>query len=180
MTESATATERLLAVYPSLWRRLAAMLYEALLVAALLMVATFVAGGATHKLAGWELFAFRLYLLGVLAVYFVWCWRRGGTLAMKAWKLRLVNRDGAKASFSQALLRFAYAAFALGLGVVGLMMMRQHAREWTTWALLSPGVVAIVWALFDADKQFLYDRLAGTRLVLLKKVESRASSVESS
>ena len=171
MSESAAAAEPLLAVYPSLWRRLAAMLYEALLVAALLMVAGFIVGGATHKLTGWELSAFRLYLLVVLGAYFIWCWRRGGTLAMKAWKLRLVRPNGERISMRHAFLRFVYAALFLGLAVVGLMLMRQHAREWSTWALVVPGVLAVLWAVFDQNKQALYDRLAGTRLVLLRPVK---------
>ena len=168
MSDTPAAAEPLLAVYPSIWRRVAAMLYEALLVAALLMVAGFVAGGATHKLTGWEVLAFRLYLLLVLGAYFVWCWRRGATLAMKAWKLRLIRESGEPIGTPQAVLRFVYAALPLGMAVVGLMLLRHHAREWTTWALIVPGLIAVLWALFDRDKQALYDRLAGTRLVVLR------------
>jgi len=74
----------------------------------------------------------------VLGAYFIWCWLRGGqTLAMKAWRIRLEG-----VSPRNALLRFLLAL------------------------LLVPTGISILWALFDRDRQFLHDRLAGTRLVL--------------
>jgi uncharacterized RDD family membrane protein YckC len=78
------------------------------------------------------------FVLAVLAAYFLWCWLRGGqTLAMKAWKIRLVGITPRK-----ALLRFVLAA------------------------LLLPTGISILWTFYDKDRQFLHDRLAGTRLVL--------------
>jgi uncharacterized RDD family membrane protein YckC len=124
--------------------RLAAMIYELLLVTAVLFLAAFVfiplAGdmGAT-----WKRHAFQIYLLAVLFAYFSVFWMRSGqTLAMKTWRIRLVDRDGRLIRLKQALVRFILAF--LGLGLFGL---------------------SIVWALFDRDRQFLHDRLAGTRLV---------------
>jgi uncharacterized RDD family membrane protein YckC len=35
------------------------------------------------------------------------------------------------------------------------------------WPSIILGGVGIVWALFDRDRQFLHDRLAGTRLVMV-------------
>jgi uncharacterized RDD family membrane protein YckC len=72
----------------------------------------------------------------VFAAYFLWSWLRGGqTLAMKAWRIRLVDVTPAR-----ALMRFALAV------------------------LLVPTLISIVWSLFDRDRQFLHDRIAGTRL----------------
>jgi len=124
--------------------RLAAMIYESLLVTAVLFLAAFV----FIPLAGdvgvaWKRHAFQIYLLGVLFAYFSLFWMRSGqTLAMKTWRIRLVDRNGKLISLKQALMRFILAF--LGLGLFGL---------------------SIVWALFDRDRQFLHDRLAGTRLV---------------
>ena len=123
---------------PSLARRLASLLYEALLVFGVSFFAAwifyFASGGrdATTGVARAEL---QVFILAVLAAYFVWCWLRGGqTLAMKAWGIRLVDVTPGK-----ALLRFLLAL-----------------------ALLP---VSVAWALFDRDRQFLHDRLSGTRLV---------------
>jgi uncharacterized RDD family membrane protein YckC len=114
------------------------MLYEALLVFAVAFFASwlfFFASGGRDATAGGLRIALQAFILAVVASYFLWCWLRGGqTLAMKAWRIRLVGVTPAK-----ALLRLALAV------------------------LLFPASIA--WALFDRDRQFLHDRLAGTRLV---------------
>ena len=125
-------------------RRLAAMLYDSLLVFAV----AFFAGLAFFAVAGDaqsapKRQAFQVYLFLVLGAYFVLCWRRGGTLAMRTWRLRLVRADGGPVGLVQAWLRYALA--------------------WPSLLLLGAGVL---WALADRDRQFLHDRLAGTRVAL--------------
>jgi uncharacterized RDD family membrane protein YckC len=124
--------------------RIAVMIYELLLVAAVLFIATlpflYLVGSAE---TGWLHHLFQLYLVGVLFAYFSVFWlRRGQTLPMKTWRIRLVNADGAPLTLRQAALRFGVALFGLALGGIGF------------W-----------WALFDRDRQFLHDRIAGTRIV---------------
>ena len=132
------------AVGASLRIRLVCMLYEALLLAALLLVATalFVAlGGEGRTRPGHILL--QLWLILVMGTYFVWSWSAGRrTLPMRTWRLRLVDRAGNPPDARTALVRFIAAAFALPLGAAAL------------W-----------WALIDRERLFLHDRLAGTRLV---------------
>jgi uncharacterized RDD family membrane protein YckC len=127
---------------PGLPRRLASMVYEAVLLFAVAFFAAwlfFFASGGRDATAGWPRYALQLFIGAVFAAYFLWSWLRGGqTLAMKAWHIRVVDITPRK-----ALLRFALAALLLPL--------------------------SIVWALFDRNRQFLHDRLAGTRLVNSKK-----------
>jgi uncharacterized RDD family membrane protein YckC len=120
------------------------MVYESLLLggvtffAGLLFV---VATGASPS--GWTRHAFQVYLFLVIGLYFVGAWRRGGqTLAMRTWKLRLVGANGARITLRQAMLRYACAWPSLALGGIGLL-----------------------YAPFDRDRQFLHDRLAGTKIV---------------
>src|SRR5919198_3014493 len=123
---------------PSLLRRLASMLYEALLVFGVAFFAAwifFFASGGRDATRGVMRAGLQVFILLVLAAYFLWCWLRGGqTLAMRAWKIRLVD-----VTPGRAVARFLIAA-----------------------ALLP---VSILWALVDRDRQFLHDRLAGTRLI---------------
>jgi uncharacterized RDD family membrane protein YckC len=124
--------------------RMAVMVYELLLVTAVLFIAAlpflYLVGNAE---TGWLHRLFQLYLLGVLFAYFSAFWLRSGqTLAMKTWRIRLVNPDGARLTLRQAALRFLVALLGLLLAGVGF------------W-----------WALFDRDRQFLHDRIVGTRLV---------------
>lgn len=145
------------------------MVYEALLVAAIVMVAAFLFyGAATAKLEGATRLAFQCYLAAVLGFYFIWCWRRGQTLAMKAWKLRLVRADGEPLSIPHALLRLLLAAMTIGAGVLGAVMLWKQPHAIRGWFALAAGVISVGWAWIDRDGQFLHDHLARTRLVLIK------------
>jgi len=128
-----------------LLRRLAAMCYELLIVVAVLMVALIL----PHMLLG--AFAkiqapptvLKIHMLVVLLAYFTWFWTHGGqTLAMKTWKIRVVDVGGGRLRPAQAVLRYLAAWVSIGLGGIG-----------------------ILWALVDRDRQFLHDRIADTRLV---------------
>jgi uncharacterized RDD family membrane protein YckC len=124
--------------------RIAAMIYESLLVTAVVFVVAlpflYIVSRAER---GWVRHVFQLYLLGILFAYFSAFWLRSGqTLAMKTWRIRLVDRNGGRITFRQALLRFFLALLGLVLGGIGF------------WG-----------ALGDRDRQFLHDRIAGTRLV---------------
>jgi len=125
-------------------RRLASVLYEALIVIALVFIATlpfsYLFGDATH---GWKRHLLQAWVLAVTAAYFAWFWTRGGqTLPMKTWRLRVVARDGGPVAVPRALRRFVLAL--LGFAALGL---------------------GFLWAFVDRDRQFLHDRLSGTLLV---------------
>lgn len=84
-----------------------------------------------------------LQIFVVLFVYFDWLWKRNGqTLAMQTWKIRLEAADGAPLTHGRILLRYALA-----------------------WPSLLACGIGLLWALVDRDRQFMHDRLAGTRLV---------------
>ena len=125
-------------------RRLASLLYESLLAFAVVFFAGLLFyGAASGRLSGLIRSLFQIYLIVILGLYFVWCWHRGGqTLPMKTWKLRLASADGGPVSVLRAALRYLLACLSFALAGTGL-----------------------VWAVFDRDRQFLHDRLAGTRIV---------------
>ena len=120
------------------------LVYEALLLFAVLFAAAF-AYFIVSRFLPFTLprRAFQAYLMLLAAAYFIIQWIRGGqTLPMKTWHIRLVSRDGGAVSCHQALIRYI-AAMA-------------------SWLTLGAGYL---WAVVDRDRQFLHDRLAGTRLV---------------
>ena len=129
---------------PAVARRLASALYDLLLVAAVVLIATFpflaILGDATH---GWRRHVLQAWVLGVSGAYFVWFWTHGGrTLAMKTWRIRLVAEGGKPVNTARAIHRYVIAL--LGFAAAG---------------------IGFAWALIDRDRQFLHDRLSGTRLV---------------
>lgn len=144
MKKSATA----ILPAPGFWKRLASMLYESLLLAALLFIAALIFVVIIRDpLVPTIKPLFQGYLLAVMAGYFTWFWLHGGqTLAMKTWRIKVASEDGGPINPRQAMLRFLVAAVTIPLGGIG-----------------------IFWALIDRERQFLYDRVAGTRLVTKDK-----------
>ncbi len=128
---------------PSIKRRLASMLYEGLVVFSLVLIG-FLLPQIVLSGFGWSVGPRLLWLhvIILLMIYFVWCWLNGGqTLPMKTWKLRLENSDGLPLRPLQAVLRYLAA--------------------WPSILFFGAG---IIWALLDKDRQFLHDRIAGTRI----------------
>jgi uncharacterized RDD family membrane protein YckC len=128
-------------------RRLASMMYEALLLVGVLAATFFfpqllislVRHAALPGAVLW------IHVIGVLGIYFLWYWRHGGqTLAMQTWKLKLVSHDGSAPTWPQ--------------------LYRRYALAWPSVTLLGAG---LIWAVFDRDRQFLHDRLSGTRVILV-------------
>src|SRR5688572_11510091 len=122
-------------------RRFASVVYEALLLAAVLFCAALPFAAVESALAlPHARIAYQAYLALVAGLYFVWQWLRGGqTLAMKTWRLKLVSANGAALTPKQAVLRYMAALLLFG--------------------------VTFAWALFDRERLFLHDRIAGTRIV---------------
>ena len=52
---------------------------------------------------------------GIVSGFFVWFWRHGGqTVGMKAWQIKLQNRNGSTINFQQAMLRICFSFMGLG------------------------------------------------------------------
>ena len=86
---------------------------------------------------------FQIYLALIAGAYFVWQWSRSGqTLAMKTWRLRLVTRQRSPVGMRQACARYLVALAGLLLFGAGFL-----------------------WAGLDSERQFLHDRITGTRIV---------------
>jgi uncharacterized RDD family membrane protein YckC len=63
---------------------------------------------------------------------------------MQTWKFRVLTVDGKRVNLQRAVARYLFA-------VIGIFFFG----------------CGILWALFDRERQFLHDRLAGTRVVKL-------------
>lgn len=128
-----------------LLRRLGAMLYDTLLVLALVIMTTylFIAfnGGEAIETDGNQ--AFQLTLALVVYVFFVGFWSRPGrTLGMQAWRLHLESRDGGDIGVGTASIRFFAAILS--------------------WA---PAGLGFLWSLWDKDRLTWHDRISKTQIV---------------
>ncbi|WP_310462101.1 RDD family protein [Sphaerotilus sp.] len=152
---------------PGLRRRVAAMLYEGVVLFGVLMIAGLLFSTLTdqrHALQGRvELQAF---LFGMLGLYFAWFWIHSGqTVAMKTWHIRVVRRDGHPLGWMNALARYtlSWLWFLPALGVAAALKL--HTSGEYALALLAGVVAYAALTRLLPDQQFLHDRLCQTRLV---------------
>ncbi len=128
-------------------KRLLAMIYDSLLVAALLLAASalvvaFRKGEAVEPGSIGSVWL-GLYLLGVVFLFFGWCWTRGGqTLGLKTWKLQVVGFNDQPITWRQAALRYLGALLS--------------------WLCLGLG---FLWILVDREKLAWHDRISKTRII---------------
>jgi uncharacterized RDD family membrane protein YckC len=156
-------------------RRLAATVYESLILGTLAVVLGYLllpvlgsAGipAATGRLALLSPAASATSFLALFTLYGGYCvWLSSGgrrTLPMQTWHLALQTANGESPSPAQALGRYFAWWIGPACAIAAYLALRPlgHGR----WALAALAL-NYAWALVDADRQFLHDRIAGTRLV---------------
>lgn len=150
---------------PPLVRRMAAWLYEGVLLFGLVVAAGFAFSVATDMRHGLQhrhwLDAF---LFVVIGLYFVVFWRKSQTLAMKTWHIAVTDRRGRKLTWLRAAIRYVFCWIWV-LPPLAVFKSRP-ASLWQVLVLFVGWVV--FWALLSRlhpQRQFWHDSLAGTRLV---------------
>lgn len=168
---------------PSIKRRLFAMVYEAFLLLAVDMLAVALWLLVTrNSQAPVAKLGMNVFLFLVTGAYFVYNWTSSGhTLAMKTWRMRVTRAGahaGAPVTFARAVLRYllAWGWVLPALAACGL-------RGPTSWGQvgITVGAGIVAWAMsafLDPDRQFLHDRLAGTRVVALPKRARRQAAAD--
>jgi uncharacterized RDD family membrane protein YckC len=119
---------------PGLLRILAAIIYDFLLLIAILFLATAILlpfnGGKAFT--NQPIF-YPLYLLAVSFCFYGWFWTHGGqTLGLRAWKITVLNDKHGVISWQQALIRFITALVSwlfLGLGFLWILVDKKQ-RSW--------------------------------------------------
>jgi len=129
---------------PSLFKLGACLIYEVLVVVALSLAATTIfvllLGEAT---VGIKRYLLQLFLWLAVGVYFVWCWqRKGQTLAMQTWRLKLLNQDAQLLTLKAATIRYVLASLSLIVFGSGFL-----------------------WLIIDRDRLFLHDRLLKNKII---------------
>lgn len=153
--------------HASVGRRLAALVYDVLILAGLLMVYGFVAMLVASAVGGLNCqpeavdytpcVGGPLYQLGALAViaaYFFWSWRAAGqTIGMRAWRLLLASPNGNQLTWKQCLLRALVAPISLAALGIGYF-----------------------WAWTRADRASWQDLASGSEVRLLPKQKKKQSA----
>ena len=142
------------------------MIYESMLLFGLVVITGLIFGMLAEQRHALSMrHGLQAALMVAISVYFVWFWTHGGqTLAMKTWRIRLVTNEGKTLDTKRAIGRFllAWGWFLPGLAAAWAV----DAKAWML--VLIPAANVLLWALtayLDPQRQFLHDRIAGTRIV---------------
>lgn len=137
----------------SLLRRVCAMVYDGLLLLALLMIVTACflpfTGGEAVRWATFPLLTLLYWpvICGAVIVYFGMPWtERGQTLGMASWRIRVQRDDGYLLTWRDVVVRLAASV--------------------VSWL---PAALGWIWALFDREGRAWHDRWSRSRVVLLPK-----------
>jgi uncharacterized RDD family membrane protein YckC len=127
-------------------KRLIACLYDALILIAIWMLVTwFYIFSFGEILSPFQRLSLQMLLWLSAGVYFMFSWYKGGqTLALKAWKMKIVSQANVDLSFKVCFLRYVLASV--------LMMLFG---------------LTLLWAFVDKDRLFLHDRLLNTKCIQL-------------
>jgi uncharacterized RDD family membrane protein YckC len=163
---------------PTVKRRLISMIYEILLAFAVLFLPLLLVEFATRAAVtpfAWHIRQATTFL--VLAVYFVHQWsRKGQTLAMQTWRIKLVVPGRHHVPLQLAVVRYLLSwMWVLPAVLASYIFKLEHWH--VLYALLAGVLLWSLTAFFSKDRQFLHDRLAGTRLVQLPKPEKKQKAV---
>ena len=164
-------TSKPLVETPTLKRRLICLVYEAFLLVAVCAFGMLLFLLPTQKMSP-EFIAHgsQITLFVVAGIYFIHAWTGSGhTLAMKTWRIKIVMLGHARVPFRAAALRYVFAWGWIFPGIA----VGYFAHLSRGMIALAIGVNIIAWGLtvfLDKDRQFLHDKLAGTRLISLPKM----------
>ncbi|WP_338114147.1 RDD family protein [Thiorhodococcus mannitoliphagus] len=139
---------------PSVLRRLGALLYDLVLLLGVLMLANAIIVIPYEVITGHPVYEsflpltlMRLYLFAVIAGFFVYFWSHGGqTLGMRAWRIRVVGKDGGAIGTGTALKRFLWSIVSFVPAGLGLWL-----------------------SLFNREGLALHDSRSSTRVVMTQK-----------
>ena len=134
-----------------LLRRFGAMLYDGLLVIAVLAAASLplvvIGGDAIEPGTG----SFQLLLLALIFAFYVGFWYRyGRTLGMQSWGLHIESSDGGRPTLAQCSVRFFLAIVS-----------------WLPFGL------GYLWQIVDRDRLTWHDRYSRTRLRYVPKSKEK-------
>jgi uncharacterized RDD family membrane protein YckC len=144
------------------------MVYDAVLILGVLFAVGYLVLASqqwSYPLSFAQRAALQSSLFAAVGIYFVFCWTRTGqTLALKAWRLKVVDTRGRPPSRLRAVARYllSWHLWLPGLAIGALL---PTSAVWTLLALMCGFALLLTLALIDPQRRLLHDRWTGTRIV---------------
>lgn len=150
-----------------LLRRYAAILYDGLLLLAVLFFASLIVilpFKITYEHPYYFLFIFYIYFISF--IFLGWFWTQSGqTLGMKTWHVYVQQQNGELINWKQAFLRYISALLFWLPAALHPLIFPNHSHAFVLLALL-PVVLDYLWCLIDPEKKALHDLISHTRLTI--------------
>ena len=159
-------------VYPTLFKRLLAAIYDSFLLLATIFVATaFTMPFTNGDVSADNRIYLSLYLVSVIYIFYGWFWTHGGqTLGMRAWQQKLVSMGGGAVSWKQTFIRFITGLPAWLLFVTGILIwmlpdkikLTETLSELPIWSFT---LVGLIWVIINHLPSNWRDKLSGTQVI---------------
>lgn len=154
------------------------MMYEGVLLFGVIFLADYLLDTLTQSRDALALRHLRQGVVFVaIGLYFILSWRRHGqTLPMKTWNIRLMDRGQRPPTLMRLIVRYI---LIWPLPLLTALLIYSVSRA-TGYASIGLFIVCapfsiFIWTWLDPQRQFLHDRLLGTRLVDLKTTPAPTS-----
>ena len=150
--------------YISIWRRIASLLYDIVLIVALVIIMYMPLLSFNIEENFILKITAQIYVYLIIQYFFVWFWvNSNGTLGMKSWRVKISDTNGNKITYKQAILRFNVSL--IYFLIIGFLVFTYYKYSEMNNFLLMLLAILLSFPLIRKDKKFLHDIISKTILI---------------
>ena len=150
--------------YISIWRRIASLLYDIVLIVALVIIMYMPLLSFNIEENFILKITAQIYVYLIIQYFFVWFWvNSNGTLGMKSWRGKISDTNGNKITYKKAILRFNVSL--IYFLIIGFLVFTYYKYSEMNYFLLMLLAILLSFPLIRKDRKFLHDIISKTILI---------------
>ena len=150
--------------YISIWRRIASLLYDIVLIVALVIIMYMPLLSFNIEENFILKITAQIYIYLIIQYFFVWFWvNSNGTLGMKSWRVKISDTNGNKITYKKAILRFNVSL--IYFLIIGFLVFTYYKYSEMNYFLLMLFAILLSFPLIRKDRKFLHDIISKTILI---------------
>ena len=150
--------------YISIWRRIASLLYDIVLIVALVIIMYMPLLSFNIEENFILKITAQIYVYLIIQYFFVWFWvNSNGTLGMKSWRVKISDTNGNKITYKKAILRFNVSL--IYFLIIGFLVFTYYKYSEMNYFLLMLLAIFLSFPLIRKDRKFLHDIISKTILI---------------
>ena len=150
--------------YISIWRRIASLLYDIVLIVALVIIMYMPLLSFNIEENFILKITTQIYVYLIIQYFFVWFWvNSNGTLGMKSWRVKISDTNGNKITYKKAILRFNVSL--IYFLIIGFLVFTYYKYSEMNYFLLMLLAILLSFPLIRKDRKFLHDIISKTILI---------------